>query len=411
MKEFRELGAPRSRLRRPQVLRDPSEENRTSTWLELFFDLCFVVAVAALARGLHNDPTLGGALRFAGLFVPVWWSWMIFTWYATAFDNDDVPYRATLLTAMLFTLWLAASIGEVGFGSSTSFVLAYVALRLLLVGLYARAHYHATPAIRGFTALYAAGNGVGAGIWLASLLVPEPARYGVWALGLLVELLGPILATNTLADLRVSFHPEHIPERYGLFTIIVLGEAVLAVAAGTADTGWDLSAVLTGVSGFVIAACIWWLYFDYVGSSALGTSTGFHWGYGHLLVYASIATVGVGTQLAIEGAAPTAELASVAPAAVGTEGSLSGGARGILGGGAAVYLAAIGFIHWVNLQSLDDRVLAARIVAAVALICLTFFGWLLSPLAFTALVAGTLLALTTSETLYAARSPSGKTAA
>ena len=80
---------------RPQSLRnltyEQRSEERSSTWLELFFDLCFVVAVAALARGLHDEPNLGGMLRFLGLFVPVWWSWMIFTWYATAFDNDDVP--------------------------------------------------------------------------------------------------------------------------------------------------------------------------------------------------------------------------------------------------------------------------------------------------------------------------------
>ena len=76
-------GARKSRFRRPQVLRNLTEEERaeerTSTWLELFFDLCFVVAVAALARGLHDDPTLGGTLRFVGLFVPVWWAWMTFT--------------------------------------------------------------------------------------------------------------------------------------------------------------------------------------------------------------------------------------------------------------------------------------------------------------------------------------------
>jgi len=99
---------------RPQVLRNLTHEQRaeerTSTWLELFFDLCFVVAVPALGRGLHDEPNLGGMLRFLDLFVPVWWSWMIFTWYATAFDNDDVPYRVTLFVAML-SIRLAASVG------------------------------------------------------------------------------------------------------------------------------------------------------------------------------------------------------------------------------------------------------------------------------------------------------------
>src|SRR5215217_6470498 len=93
-------------------------EERSSTWLELFFDLCFVVAVAALARGLHDDPTFWGILRFSGLFVPVWWAWMGYTWYATGFDNDDVLYRVTLLAGMLCILWLAASIGGIDSGAT-----------------------------------------------------------------------------------------------------------------------------------------------------------------------------------------------------------------------------------------------------------------------------------------------------
>jgi low temperature requirement protein LtrA len=127
-----------SRFVRPQAMRNLTNEQRaeerTSTWLELFFDLCFVVAVAALASGLHEEPNLDGMLRFLGLFVPVWWSWMIFTWYATAFDNDDVPYRVTLLVAMLSILGLAASVGRIGVdpAAAVSFVLAYSLMRLLV---------------------------------------------------------------------------------------------------------------------------------------------------------------------------------------------------------------------------------------------------------------------------------------
>ncbi|MCA1716206.1 MAG: low temperature requirement protein A [Actinobacteria bacterium] len=325
------------------MLRDPAEEHRTATWLELFFDLCFVVAVAALARGLHDDPTLGGVLRFAGLFVPVWWAWMGFTWYATAFDNDDVPYRVSLLGAMLCILWLAASIDGLAEGRVLSFVLAYVALKTLLVGLFLRARRDASN-VRAFATWYAAGNALGAAIWLSSLLVPEPGRYAVWAVALFVELLAPILAVRASGER--GFHPEHIRERYGLFTLIVLGEAVLAVAAGTAGSGWDPTAVLTGVFGFVAAACIWWLYFDYVESSALtlGSRAAFFWGYGHLFIYASIAAFGVGIQLAIEGSAEPELLAAAAGAP--PEGSDAAGASAILGGGAAaVYLLAISFIR------------------------------------------------------------------
>jgi low temperature requirement protein LtrA len=399
VKELRGPQSPGSRLRRPQALRDPSEKHRTATWLELFFDLCFVVAVAALARGLHDDPTFGGVLRFAGLFVPVWWAWMGFTWYATTFDNDDVPYRVSLLGAMLCILWLAAAIDGLAEGRVLGFVLAYVALKTLLVGLFLRARRDANN-VRALATWYAAGNAFGAVIWLSSLLVPEPGRYAVWAVALFVELLAPILAVRSSSER--AFHPEHIPERYGLFTLIVLGESVLAVAAGTTGTGWDPTAVLTGVFGFVDAACIWWLYFDYVESSALtlGSRAAFFWGYGHLFIYASIAAFGVGIQLAIEGAPPSAEMASAAAAP--PEGSDTVGASAILGGGgAAVYLLAISFIHWVNRHSLDDRVVYAQLGVAAALICLAVLGSSLAPLAFTATLSLLLLALTAFETLYA----------
>ena len=97
-------------LIRPAPMREFDGEERAATWLELFFDLCFVAAVAALAQGLHDDPTLRGLWHFAALFVPVWWAWMQFTWFATAWDNDDLVHRLGMLTAMLIVIVLAAGI-------------------------------------------------------------------------------------------------------------------------------------------------------------------------------------------------------------------------------------------------------------------------------------------------------------
>jgi low temperature requirement protein LtrA len=173
------------RFVRPQVMRNLASEQRaeerSSTWLELFFDLCFVVAVAALARGLHHDPNLDGMLRFLGLFVPVWWSWMIFTWYATSFDNDDVPYRVTYFVAMLSMLGLAASVGRIGVDLSAvvGFVLAYALMRLLVAALFVRARRSMPANLRPFVAHYAAGNLIGATIWPSSLLVPAPFQYAL----------------------------------------------------------------------------------------------------------------------------------------------------------------------------------------------------------------------------------------
>ena len=396
-----------SRFVRPQVLRNLTsgqrDEERTSTWLELFFDLCFVVAVAALASGLHHEPDVGGMLQFLGLFVAVWWSWMIFTWYATCFDNDDVPYRVTLLVAMLSILGLAASVGRVGVdpAATVSFVLAYALMRLLVAGLFLRAGRYVPAALGRFVFFYAAGNVIGATIWLSSLLVPAPLRYAVWALGLCVELLGPILAVMTLDNPRVTFHPRHIAERYGLFTLIVLGESVLAVASGTSGTDWAPSAVLTAVVGFVAAACIWWLYFDHVGSSGieLGPRPAFYWGYGHFAVYAGIAAFGVGVQLAIEDAAPHAAFALAVGAP--SSGGYGLGARTVLAGGIALFLLGIAFVDRINEGTTNDRVLLARLGAVALLVVITALGSLLSPLAFTAAVSLVLLVLTTFESLGA----------
>jgi low temperature requirement protein LtrA len=391
------------RFVRPQSMRnltgEQRAEERSSTWLELFFDLCFVVAVAALARGLHHDPNLDGMLRFLGLFVPVWWSWMIFTWYATSFDNDDVPYRVTLFIAMLSILGLAASVGRIGVDPSAvvGFVLAYSLMRLLVAGLFVRAGRNVPADLRPFVAFYAAGNIIGATIWLSSLLVPAPFRYVVWAVGLAVELLGPILAVMTLDNPRITFHPRHIAERYGLFTLIVLGESVLAVASGTAGTDWALAAVLTAVAGFVAAVCIWWLYFDHVGSSGieLGPRPAFYWGYGHYAVYAGIAAFGVGVLLAIEAAAPQYALAAGAPTSEG----YSLGARTVLAGGVILFLLGIAFVDRINEGTQNDRVLIARLAAVAVLVPITALGSLLSPLAFTVTVCLVLLILASYETL------------
>jgi low temperature requirement protein LtrA len=248
-------------------------------------------------------------------------------------------------------------------------------------------------------AFYAAGNIIGATIWLSSLLAPAPFRYVLWAVGLAVELLGPILAVITLDNPRITFHPRHIAERYGLFTLIVLGESVLAVASGTAGTDWAPAAMLTAVAGFVAAACIWWLYFDHVGSSGieLGPRPAFYWGYGHFAVYAGIAAFGVGVQLAIEAAAPLYALAAGSPASEG----YGLGARTVLAGGVILFLLGIAFVDRINEGTGNDRVLLARLAAVALLIPITALGSLLSSLAFTATVSLVLLALAAYETLSA----------
>ena len=142
-------------------MRQPDADDRRVTWLELFFDLCFVAAVAALADGLAHDPTLSGLWHFVALFVPVWWAWMAFTWFATAWDNDDVFHRVTMLIAMLLGIVLAAGIPRVLQGHDRLFVGAYAAMMLLLVVMFARVLPHAGEA-RGLAVTYLVTDLLGA---------------------------------------------------------------------------------------------------------------------------------------------------------------------------------------------------------------------------------------------------------
>src|ERR671937_879089 len=86
---------------------EDAEEDRRATWLELFFDLVFVVAVAQLSLGLGNEVSLHDVLVFAGLFVPVWWAWVGYTFYADRFDTDDAPHRLLMIAGMFAVAGLA----------------------------------------------------------------------------------------------------------------------------------------------------------------------------------------------------------------------------------------------------------------------------------------------------------------
>lgn len=376
--------------RRAPLLRVGEEGERHATWLELFFDLVFVVAIAALASFLHNHLTAGGFLGFALLFVPVGWAWMSFAYYADQYDTDDALFRVVILAGMLASAALAVNVSGALSGESSGFVVTNVVLRLLLVGLYLWAWVSATEG-RPSSASFAVGFAVGTLIWAASLLVPEPIRYGLWALALLVETGMPVLAYSTARS--VPGHASHMPERFGLFTMLVLGESIIILTSGVLDTSWQLSSVLTAVGGFVVAVCLWWLYFDRVDEEAIaqsftagarGVVKSHVWGYGHLLVWAGIAAASVGVEFAI--------LETSEPA------SLDAGPRGALCGGISLYLLAIAAIHSSTPGSLSGAVLAARLGAAA--LALVPAGIYLDPLTLVSLLALILVGLTVFEARY-----------
>ena len=303
--------------------RSASERHRVATPLELFFDLIFVIAIAQAANGLHHAMVehhlTEGVIRYAMAFFGIWWAWMNFTWFASAYDCDDVPYRLTVFVQMTGALIFTAGIGRmIGAQDFTLGVAGYVVMRMAMVAQWLRAArgdpVHRTTALR-----YASGIAFVQLLWIGLLLLPDRLGIVGFVLFSIFELLVPAWAEQAG---MTPWHPHHIAERYGLMTIIVLGESVLAatvaaqeaIASGPAMA--DIAPLIVG--GLLIVFSMWWLYFD---RSAEGLLTSLRraitWGYGHYLVFAAAAGVGAGLAVALDQETGRAQLsARVAGAAV-----------------------------------------------------------------------------------------------
>jgi len=265
--------------------------------------------------------TLSGFVVFGALFVPVFVAWQGFSFYADRFDTDDVFFRVCMLAAMLAVAALAIQIPSVAHGEgSAGFALAYIAIRVLTVVLNLRAYRH-VPLARPLIGRYVAAFSFSVALWTVSLAVPEPWRLLLWGIGLAVDLGVPVLIGPHFVG-RVPLHASHIPERFALFTIIVLGESVVAAALGVAGSDWELSSAAVAALGFLAVACLWWTYFDVGAGLALapGLLTTVRFIYVRVPMWAALTAVATGVNLLIEEA--------------GT-GSLDAGARWGLCGGAA----------------------------------------------------------------------------
>jgi low temperature requirement protein LtrA len=282
--------------------RDPREPHRVATSLELLFDLCFVVAVAYAGAGLHHaiseNHAATGIVSFLTVFFAIWWAWMNFSWHASAYDNDDGPYRIAVMVQITGCLIIAAGIPRAFTlrQFDVAFV-GYLVMRVGLVYLWLRAA-RADPACRTTCRRFAVGITGAMFGWSVMFFAGEWPLWGWWLMAL-VELAVPAWAERASPT---PWHPHHIAERYGLFTIIVLGESVLAATNAVREgvEGHGYSAALLGLigGGLVIVFSLWWVYFAKPAYRFLTSNrVGFIWGYGHYFLFA--ATTGVGAGLAV----------------------------------------------------------------------------------------------------------------
>jgi len=293
-------------LRPPRLRTTETEAERKVTWTELFYDLVFVVAVAGLGARLLEDPTIRGAAVFTGLFWALWWAWAGFTFYADRYDTDDLGQRILAVAQMATIALMAASISGEETQSLIGFALAYVGARVILIVMYLRARRH-VPETRQLVGGYVQGMSIAVAIWLISVFVPEPFRYYLWAVGLLIDMYTPYRLRRIQA--KVPLDVAHLPERFGLFTILVLGESMAAIVAGLGHEGWIVEPAVTAVLAVVVAAGLWWVYFDNLDGTVVrrraGQKTAWKptvWIYGHLPLAIGLMATAIGLESAVIGA-------------------------------------------------------------------------------------------------------------
>ncbi|WP_246998856.1 low temperature requirement protein A [Halosolutus gelatinilyticus] len=363
--------------------------DRHATWLELFFDLVFVVAVAELGRILADSLTANGIVEFVVLFIPVWWVWGAHSYYGDVFDQNDVIYPLASITVMLGVIVWSFTFSDALHGGATAFAIFYILLRLLNTGLYLIVS-RIVPEARELATILSIGYMIGIMFWAVSLAIPPPLTYGLWAAGLVIEISWTSIVYMILED--VPAQRSHMDERFGLFTIVVLGEAILGVASGTADTNWQTVPAIIGIAGFLIAVSFWWLYFAYSDNDIVNRFVRSDWfgvirwslyGYGHLPVFACITAFGIGIETTI---------------IAGAEGhEFEGASRLILFGSIAGFLATVTIIQWAGLHALPRSTIATRFVGVGIVLILAVTSTHLGLLTTMVLLAGVFVVLLTLE--------------
>ncbi|WP_051943680.1 low temperature requirement protein A [Streptacidiphilus rugosus] len=366
---------------------EPTEfgEKRVS-YAEAFFDLVFVLCVTQISGLLHGEHDWAGVGRALIVFIPVFWCWVGTSVLANTRDTDNPRGRIGIFAVGLCGLFLALALPQAYGPRGLLFGGAYLAARWLLGGQIAAA---------GGVLVGPMGMGalVTGPLMLTGGFVHGHARLTLWAVAAGLDLLTPVLARRQL--LAVRFHPTHLPERFALFLLIALGEAIVSIG-GPVAAGPTLRAdeVLAVAVGFVAACGLWWVYFGYAADAmrhAMTTSRVPTDIVRQVLSYGHLAFVG----------GVIAFAAGVSAAATHPDERLPTGALALLFGGCVLFLATFGYTRWRMFRKMAwPRLISAGAVLLVAPLCAR-----LPALGALGALAGALLLLNAVEYWRVERSP------
>jgi low temperature requirement protein LtrA len=328
------MASPTPHRRRRFTGRDPQEEHRTSTPLELLFDLTIVVAFGTAADDLAHFIAGGhawdGIAGFAFACFGVIWAWVNYSWFASAYDTDDWLFRVATMVQMVgvivLSLGLPQMFASIEHGETLDngvMVSGYVVMRVSALFLWSRVLRHDPPhaiAARTYMSTIAIAQ-IG---WVALALVdlPVATTFALMVPLFAIEVLGPYIAERKA---QTPWHVEHIVERYGLLVIITLGEVIIGTVAALnalvhGEHGWTTDAVALAVAGVGLAFGCWWVYFSLPGERTIEDRRHvFLFAHGHFLIFGPLAALGAGLHVAafaLEGEAEISDTGVVLSVAI-----------------------------------------------------------------------------------------------
>ena len=276
--------------------------HRQVTFLELFYDLVYVVVIAELAHSLSGHLSARAVGEFFFLFFIVWFAWINGSSYTDIHGNNDLRTRVFTFLQMLTVIGMALFAHDAMGETSRGFALSYAAFQLILTylwwrtGVYDKEH---RPLSRPYSLFFL----INTVLFAVSAFVPESLRFNLWIAAVGISLVLPlnlffVARRNESARAEVEMVMQYSPslvERFGLFNIIVLGEVIVGVLSGLSHQH-ELSGsmLLVGGLGALVAIALWWVYFDFVShriprATPVGAGG---WMYLHLPLTFGIAAVG-----------------------------------------------------------------------------------------------------------------------
>ncbi len=301
---------------RPLVLKDRTKGEQRVTFLELFFDLAFVLVITQLSQLLLNNLTPRGAAEALFLLVAIWVAWVYTTWWTNSFDPDTVPVRLVLLVMMLAGMMMALAIPQAWGSRALLFALGYVGLHLVRNGFSVVAAKRLgadrnlqISLLRLLTWSIATGA-----LWIAGAIAGGRTLVVLWIVALSLEVASayvgywvPGLGRQQMSDRSID--PGHFAERFQLFIIIVLGESIVITGATAAALELTTARMAAVVVAVAMASVLWWLYFNTVAarsSQDLGAASDERarlardaYSYTHILLVLGIMLVAIGNEIVI----------------------------------------------------------------------------------------------------------------